>query len=562
MAGAEAGGTVATDRNLEHVTLVIVVVETEEVGSEALEIIAAGTAADALFGAFGDGVVDVGLERVGLEQVIVGTGDVAGVVAHGGLAEDGGEGVLVQGLVVGEVVLRLPAETAVHAAPDRAAQGIVHGALVLRISITVVAPEAQVGTEAALELQTGDDIQFTGEVGDELVGIVNGIARGVQVGDRVGQFLVAGRREGIDAAVLGYDGRRVVSQDLGGGRLVSEDREDRVERNGGTQDGAELGVGLDSLGSDAGISDVRGEGHLVQEIAVRGLIRNIGIVRADGQTVIVGLVVVTADDTFLVEITYRNEIEGLVGTAADAELVLLDRGVIVEGLILPVGTLAGRGNLGEAVARDDTVVDIHLIHDGHVLLGIEDFLLAPRVLPAVAAVIRNGRLALGAALGGYEHDAVRSTGAVNGGGSCILQDFNGLDIRRIEVVDATVDRHAVHDVERVGIVDGADTTDLDLGAGARLTGSLGNLHAGDLALECIVDCGSFDRVELVSIHLGDGCRHDALLLHTVTHHDDIVEQEGVLAKNEIDDAAAVHGFTLGLITDGGDHEDSIGRDAI
>ena len=561
VAGAEAGGAVAADRHLQHVPLVEVVVEAEEVGGEALVVDVAGTAGRAFVIGVADGGVDVGEGGVGLLEPVVRTGDVNGGVAHRGLSEDGGEIVLSDLLVVGEVILHLPAEAFVHAHRHPALEGLVHGTLVLFETVAAVAPESEVGTEAALELEVLGDIQLGGEVAHELVRIVDRVGRGVQIRERVGQFLVAGRREGIDPAVGGDDGRRMGGQDSGGRRLIGIHRNRRVEGHGGTEDRTEFGVGGDALGSDEGIGEVGRDGQLVEVVAVPGLKGDVRVVGTQRETVVVGLVEVAAHDTGLAEIAQGQEIGGLFGTAAHGQLVLGHGRVIIEGLVLPVGALSGRRDLLEAVEGSAAVVDAGFVHDGHVLLGIQDLFLAPGVLPAVAAVISNGSLAFLAALGGHEDHAVRGTGAVDGGRSGILEDFHGLDIRRVQVVDAAVHRHAVHDVQRVGVVDGADTADLDLGTGTRLTGCLGDLDTGNLALEGVVHGGGADRVQGVAVHFGDGGRDDALLLDTVTYDHGFVQHLGVVLQDDDQFLVGRHGHGLGRIADAADLHDGTLRGA-
>ena len=277
------------------------------------------------------------------------------------------------------------------------------------------------------------------------MGLVEGVARGVEVGERVGELLVAGRRQGIHAAVGGHDGRRVLGEDPRGLGLGSIHRDGRVERHGGAEDRTELGVGGDARRIDVGVGDVGGQRQLVEEVAVRRLEGDVGVVGPQREAVVVGLAVVAAHDTGLAEVAQGHEVGGLVGAAADGQLVLRDRGVVVEGLVLPVGALAGGLDLGLGVERGAAVVDARLVHDHHVLGGIEDFLLPPRVLPAVAAVISNGSLALLAALGRHEDHAVGGAGTVDGCGSRILEDFDGGDVGRVQVVDAAVNRHSVHD---------------------------------------------------------------------------------------------------------------------
>ena len=169
--------------------------------------------------------------------------------------------------------------------------------------------------------------------------------------------------------------------------------------------------------------------------------------------------------------------------------MLRDRSIIIKGFVLPVRTLACRSNLGGGIERSTAVIDACLVHDDHIFLGIEDFLLSPGILPSITAVVVEGGLSLDAVTGSHQDHTVGGTGAIDGCGGRILQDFHRLDVIGVQVVDATVDRHSVHDEERVGIVNGADTTNFDLGTGTRLAGCLSNLYTRYFAFDGIVDSG-------------------------------------------------------------------------
>ena len=561
VARAEAGRTVAADRELEHVALVVVVVETEEIGGQALVVVAAGAAVHLLIRARTDGGIDVGLGRIGLEQLVVAAGNITIRIAHSGLAEHGADAVLAKLLAVGEIILRLPAEAAVHRAAHVALLEDAHRTAVVREAVPVAAPEAQVHAVAGLELETGEDIQLGTEVGDEFIRIALAVGVGVQLGQRVGQLLETGRRHGEYASVLVHDGGRMGSEDRCSGGVVGIDGNRRVEADGGTQDGTILGVGLDARGNNAGVCDIGGERQFIEEIARVRLIRDVAVVGTESQALIVGLAIIAADDTVLLEIAQGNEIGGLLGAAAHGQLMLRDGRVEIEGLRLPVGALAGSRNLSCGIHRGAAVVDAGLVHDHHVLGGVEHFLLSPRVLPSIAAIIGNGGLALLAAARGHENYTVGRAGTVDSRGSGVFQDFHGSDVGRVQIVDASVNRHAVHDVERIGIVDGADAADLDLGTGTRLAGGLRDLYAGDLALEGVVDRRCAHRVEGFAVHFGDGCGHDALLLDTVADDHGLFQHLGVILKDDAEFAGRRSGHVLAPVADAGHFQGSTLRRA-
>ena len=214
------------------------------------------------------------------------------------------------------------------------------------------------------------------------------------------------------------------SEDCGCFSFVCEYRDGRVECYCAAKYRTELGVGLDAPGSDSRVGDVGSESKFVEIVPVLVLVWDIGVVGAERKAVVVGFAVVAADDTVLLIVAEGKEVSNLLGTAAYAELVLLDRGVVVEGLVLPVGTLACGCNLCESVERSVAVIGAGLVHDGHVFLCVEDFFLPPWILPSVASVICNGGFALFAGPGSDEHYAVGCTGTVDCCGSGILEDFH------------------------------------------------------------------------------------------------------------------------------------------
>ena len=111
----------------------------------------------------------------------------------------------------------------------------------------------------------------------------------------------------------------MLGQDAGSGRVIREHRNRRVEAHGRTEDGTEFRVGGDTRRVDVGIGDVCRQRQLVEEVAFLGFKRNVGVVRADGQTVVIGLAIVAAHDTILLEITQGDEIRGLFRTAAHGD---------------------------------------------------------------------------------------------------------------------------------------------------------------------------------------------------------------------------------------------------
>ena len=67
---------------------------------------------------------------------------------------------LSEGLVIGEVVLCLPAHATVHLTCHITLVSMSHRTEVVLVTIAVVTPECEVNTQTGTELQTWQDIEF------------------------------------------------------------------------------------------------------------------------------------------------------------------------------------------------------------------------------------------------------------------------------------------------------------------------------------------------------------------------------------------------------------------
>ena len=143
--------------------------------------------------------------------------------------------------------------------------------------------------------------------------------------------------------------------------------------------------------------------------------------------------------------------------------MILYGSIVVEGLILPVGSDAGTHHLFIVVAGQVAVVELHLVHHHHVLLSIEDLSLLPWVLPSVAHIVVDSGFSFGTLLGGDQDYTIGGTCPVDGCRGSILEDLHRFDIHRVEVVDTTAHDHAIDDIERFTVVDRTDTADAHLG---------------------------------------------------------------------------------------------------
>ena len=466
---------------------------------------------------------------------------------------------LVEALLVGQDVLDLPYETLAALAGSRGEGGLVVGSEVEQGSVTVIAPEGKVGAEAGAEAESVDELQFAVQAGHELVAPI------LRTGQRearhgVDHFIVRVAGDHVHASVLGVDGGITV----GAGELVHLGLgiilvylEDRGQGEGGAKRRTVCGVGADAGGVDLGIAEVAGQRGLVEEVALLALVEeDVAGVGAEGQTVVVGTSEIAADDTFLGVVTQREVVVDGLGSAADAEFVLSLGSVVVEHFLLPVGALSIAPRV--FVDRGGAAVEEAFVDHHGVLGGVEDLTLAPGAGGSVREIIGNARGTLVALLGGYEDDSVGRTGSVDCAGGGVLEDLDALDIGRVEEVDTAFDGHSVHDIERVGIVDGTGTADADAGRFARLSGICRDVDAGCEALEGRIDADGSGLGEVFGGNLGDGGRHDALFLYAVADNDYVVEHFSVLFEDDVDHGAACDIDRLGLIAYRGYDECGVG----
>ena len=281
-------------------------------------------------------------------------------------------------------------------------------------------------------------------------------------------------------------------------------------------------------------------------------------VLAQGHSVIVGLVEAAADGTLVGEVAAGNAVVDPAVAAGDIDVVLDDGGVLVEDGFHPVGALPE--GIGIVVDGGVAGVELALVHHDGILGGVEHGGLAPGILHTIGKVVGDDGLPFGTGLGGHEDHAVGRAGAVDGGGSGVLEDVDALDVVRVDVVDAA-GRHPVHDVERGRVVDGADTADDDRGAGARGAGVLGDLDTGGHALEHVVHPVLGLDLQVVGGHRGDGGRNHGFLLDAIADDDRLFQHLGVLREDDFHNAVGRGHGGLGHIADAGDFQDGAGSHA-
>ena len=253
--------------------------------------------------------------------------------------------------------------------------------------------------------------------------------------------------------------------------------------------------------------------------------------------------VLTAYDTFLRHVAQRNGIGGSGRTARHTEGVTLQLGVVLEHGAHPVGVIQVAVGIADRLVAVPIVMKpgrivVRLVHNHHVLLGVQHVCRLRYVLHAKVAVERNHSLAFLALLGGHQYYAVGSLRTVDSGRSGILQDIDALDIGGVQV--GNISTHAIDKVQRFCITYGTQTTDAHLEAFTRLTGSGGDVYTRRLSLHGLQGVGGVQFGNLVTFHLNGSTRHQFFLLYAVTYNHDFVQHLIVFLQHHVDGRSAAH----------------------
>ena len=153
-------------------------------------------------------------------------------------------------------------------------------------------------------------------------------------------------------------------------------------------------------------------------------------------------------------------------------------------------------------------------------------------------------------LGGDDNNAVRAPGTVYCGGGGVLQDRDGSDIVRVDivqVVDGIGD--SVHDDERlVGSSDGTCSADTDGGGGAGSSVGGHEVRTGDTALKGVVHRKHRSILDIGHLDGSYRTGEVGFLGRTVTDDNQILYHIGLFAQGKVDGLAAVHLFRNTLIS--------------
>ena len=303
------------------------------------------------------------------------------------------------------------------------------------------------------------------------------------------------------------------------------------------------GVGAGTAHIGAGITHVQ-----VQRRGLRGLEITLeaevvaGVVRThhDGFLAQVGIadgpvVILSASGNREIRIpgisrAAEDGIHPVVGGQTEVHIHIVER---AEVGIVHVGQVVAEGT--EFILEFDEVLGIH---------HVDGTLMGHLLLSEVGVQFHRNLLSLLSALGRNDHDTVRTAATVDSGREGILQDVDGLDFRRGDVVDG-FHRKTVHDVERAVVLgNGTATADTDLDIRIRIAFRRNDRDTGHTAGEGLRD-GIYRLFgQLFTANGGNGAEQVAPLDHGITDHDDFIEEGGVFFQDDIDGRAAGDGNRL------------------
>ena len=149
--------------------------------------------------------------------------------------------------------------------------------------------------------------------------------------------------------------------------------------------------------------------------------------------------------------------------------------------------------------------------------------------------------ALGTAFGVDDDDAVGAAGSVDGRGRGVFQHVDRLDVGGVDRRgERSLGGESVDDVERgVALREGVVAADGDVGLGAQRTVARGDDHAGDTAVQSLVEVGDVGFHHGAQVGFGDRSREVAPRRGAVTDVDDLhgAQLSGLLVHLDVDGRA-------------------------
>ena len=168
-----------------------------------------------------------------------------------------------------------------------------------------------------------------------------------------------------------------------------------------------------------------------------------------------------------------------------------------------------------------TTIKTHLIHYLHILLSCQHLWHAIYVSPTYVAIVRYLDLTLLTLLGCYQDNTIGSGRTINGTRCGILQYVDTLDVGRVQVVDITC--YTINNIKRSCVAVGTGTTDRNLKAITRLTGSRLNVNTRSLALQSAEHLCGIHLLNIITLYLNGRTGNELLLLNTITYDNNFIE---------------------------------------
>ena len=162
-----------------------------------------------------------------------------------------------------------------------------------------------------------------------------------------------------------------------------------------------------------------------------------------------------------------------------------------------------------------------------------------------------------ALLGRDEDYAVRGAGTVDTRRSGVLQHLDRLDVIGVQAGHFTV--HAIDDNDRsVRLVDRRTAANQEHGVGTRLVVGRRYAHAADTSLQGIADGVDRCAGEFLAVHLRNCGRDRAARLRAVADHHHVVHHQRILFEHNVDRRAGAYGHLLFLVAYEAEFERRIG----
>ena len=264
-----------------------------------------------------------------------------------------------------------------------------------------------------------------------------------------------------------------------------------------------------------------------------------------------------AENTILILITYTHrEFRQVVTTCHIQRMVGYD-GILIANCINPICTCIRTIlvciqqiciNILRPIISRATIIVRYLVLNSHILLCSQQLRLLIHILPTHVSIIRNLNLAHLTLFGSYKDYTIGCGRTVDGTRCGILQYVDTLDVGRVQSIDVTT-RNSINYIKRSGRAVGTGTTDRNLKAITRLTGSRLNVYTRSLALQGAQHLSGIHLLNIITLHLDGRTGNELLLLNTITYDNNFFESLVVCLHCDVKIRLITYNDFLLLITD-------------